>query len=300
MNVEWTEWFRWLSALWTTRILTLEGRAVAVGNIVLALVFVTLGLWGARRAVRLLSRRFLSRLVPDPASQATLETLSFYLAVVFLILFGLTLANIPLTVFTVVGGALAIGVGFGSQNVLNNFISGLILLIERPIKIGDYVEVDELFGRVERIGFRSTEILAFGNRHIIVPNSTFLEKNVLNWTHMNKLVRVKVSVGVAYGSPTEKVKELLLRAVSEEERALADPEPIVLFKNFGESSLDFELVLSIELNALRDMDMVASNLRFSIDRLFRENGIVISFPQRDVHLDALKPIEVRLLRPDAL
>jgi small-conductance mechanosensitive channel len=137
-----------------------------------------------------------------------------------------------LTAFTVLGGALAIGIGFGSQNVMNNFISGLILMLERPVRARDVIEVDGNHGTIENIGARSTQIRSTDGRHIIVPNSFFLESNVVNWTLSDDLMRAKVSVGVVYGSPTRQVERLIRRAV-DEERVLKTPEPIIIFEEFG-------------------------------------------------------------------
>ena len=165
-------------------------------------------------------------------------------------------------------------------------------------KIGDLVEVNETFGQVESIGARSTSIKTFDNFHIIVPNSTFLESNVINWTHTDTLVRISLVVGVAYGSPTRRVEELIQQAVRELEKVVIPPEPTVLFDDFGDSALIFEALFWIIMKRPMDRRRALSDVRFRIDELFRENGIVIAFPQRDVHLDNLKPLRVRLLKDD--
>jgi small-conductance mechanosensitive channel len=197
-------------------------------------------------------------------------------------------------VFTLAGGALAIGIGFGSQNILNNFISGLILLAERPIKVGDLIEVEGTFGQVERIGARSTSVKTFDNFHIIVPNSSFLESKVVNWTHTDKLVRISLVVGVAYGSPVRRVEEVLLEVVGEHERTVVPPDPVVLFEDFGDSALVFRALFWIVMNRPMDQRKVLSDLRYRVDDRFREEGITIAFPQRDVHLDTTRPLEVRV------
>ena len=167
-------------------------------------------------------------------------------------------------------------------------------MVERPIKIGDFVEVEGIFGEIEYIGLRSTNVLAKGNRHIIVPNSSFLEKNVLNWTRFNRDIRIFISVGVAYGSPTDKVKELLIKAVQDEPRVNDSVEPLVFFRDFGADSLNFDVLFMIQLRSVLDRAVIESNIRFRIDQLFRDAGITIAFPQRDVHLYASDPISVRL------
>ena len=220
----------------------------------------------------------------------------FYVLLFSFTLLALRLVNVPLTVFTLLGGAAAIGLGFGSQNIVNNFISGLILLAERPIRIGDLIEVEDLYGTVEDIGARSTHVRSSENVDIIVPNSSFLEKNVINWTLSDDRYRAQISVGVAYGSPTEEVTRLIRKAVDEHPRILKQPDPIILFADFGNNSLDFEVHFWIRMRRLMDRRIVASDLRYRVDEMFREAGIVIAFPQRDVHLDSSKPLDVRVLQ----
>jgi small-conductance mechanosensitive channel len=151
---------------------------------------------------------------------------------------------------------------------------------------------------VESIGARSTKIKSFDNFHIIVPNGAFLEQNVINWTHSDNLVRVHLQVGVAYGSPTRRVEELIQQAVRELDQVVIPPEPVVLFDDFGDSSLVFEAMFWITMKRPMDRRRALSTVRFRIDELFREHGIVIAFPQRDVHLDSLQPLQVRLLEDD--
>jgi small-conductance mechanosensitive channel len=193
------------------------------------------------------------------------------------------------------GGALAIGIGFGSQNIVNNFISGLILLVERPIKEGDIVEIDSSTGTVEHIGPRSTRIKTPSNTHIVVPNSAFLEKNVVNWTLADDLIRAKIELGVAYGSPTREVESILLEVVKTHPKTLDSPEPIVLFRDFGDNALVFEVDFWLRMPTIRDRRIVESDIRHTIAETLQNRGISIPFPQRDLHLDTLKPLDIRLL-----
>ena len=193
------------------------------------------------------------------------------------------------------GGAIAIGVGFGSQKVLNNFISGLILLVEQPIRVGDIIELGTLQGKVEKIGTRSTRIRTPSNFEIIIPNSSFLENNVVNWTLADSTIRSSIRVGLAYGSPLTEAAALLKQAADAHPQILRMPEPYVLFVDFAENSLDFELFFWVDLLLRADRRRIESDLRFTIDRVFRDAGIAIAFPQRDIHLDLAKPIEVALV-----
>lgn len=285
--------------IWNYQILSVDGRPLTVGKVSIALFVLLVGIPIARAATRRIARRLFDGIGLEPGAASAFETLSFYGVMVGLVLFALWLAQIPLTVFTLAGGALAIGVGFGSQNILNNFISGLILLVERPIKVGDLIEVGDTFGRVDGIRARSTVIKTFDNIHIIVPNSAFLESNVVNWTHEDNLVRISLSVGVAYGSPTRRVEDIILRVIKEYPKTIVPPEPVVLFDDFGDSSLVFHGLFWITMKRPMDRRRTLSDIRFRLDDEFRKNGIVIAFPQRDVHLDNLSPLDVRVVTDDS-
>jgi small-conductance mechanosensitive channel len=292
------EFLQRISAVWNFQLTAVDGRPLTVGKVSIAVLVLLLGIPLARLVIRRISVRLFTRIGLEPGAAAAFQALFFYAAVACLAVFALWVSEIPLTVFTLAGGAIAIGIGFGSQKIVNNFISGLILLAERPIKVGDLIEVGETFGEVENIGARSTKIKSFDNFHIIVPNGAFLEQNVINWTHSDNLVRVHLQVGVAYGSPTRRVEELIQQAVRELDEMVIPPEPVVLFDDFGDSSLVFEAMFWITMKRPMDRRRALSTVRFRIDELFRENGIVIAFPQRDVHLDSLRPLQVRLLEHD--
>lgn len=193
---------------------------------------------------------------------------------------GLDLANIAL-----IAGALSVGIGFGLQNIVNNFVSGLILLIERPIKVGDWINVGGHEGHVKQINVRATEIETFQRASVIVPNSELLSTAVINWTHKDRYGRAEVAVGVAYGSDVDKVMDILRACLDAHPDILSWPEPSVLFQDFGESSLDFK-VRGYIANVERRI-FVQSELRVLITRALAEAGIEIPFPQRDVHVKNL-------------
>ena len=288
-----------MTTIWRFELVSIEDRTISVGTIAAALALFVMGYLVSRRASRLLGRLMTRRLRVETGVAAAIQGLSYYFLLALFLLLALKTVNIPLTAFTVLGGALAIGVGFGSQNVVNNFISGLILMLERPIKVGDIVDVEGTFGRVERIGARSTWIKTFANIHIIVPNSSFLEKNVINWTHTDDVVRTSVEVGVAYGSPTREVDRLIRRVLQEHGRILDKPPPSVLFTEFGDNALIFRAYFWLRVPEMMDRRRIESDVRFRVDHLFRDAGIEIAFPQRDVHLDAVRPLPVRLVSDDA-
>jgi len=284
-----------IGTVWSYQLTAIDGRALTVGKVVIALLVVAIGAPIARSVMRRISRKLLARVGVQPGAADAFATLGFYVVLACLVVFALWVAEIPLTVFTLAGGALAIGIGFGSQNILNNFISGLILLAERPIKVGDLIDVNGTFGQVESIGARSTAIKTFDNFHIIVPNSTFLESNVVNWTYTDNLVRISLVVGVAYGSPVRKVEEILLEVIREHGKTVTPPDPVVLFNDFGDSALMFQALFWIAMNRPMEQRRVLSDLRFTLDERFRDEGIVIAFPQRDVHLGSAQPIQVQVI-----
>lgn len=295
-----------VQAVWNYELTTFgeEGaeKAVTVQKVVTALLVLFAGLIFSKALSRALGNQVLRRIDIDPSASATIQSLFYYVLLLIFSLFALNVAKVPLTAFTVLGGAVALGIGFGSQNIINNFISGLILLAERPVKVGDLIQLDQangeqLYGNIEHIGARSTRVRTGSNLEIIVPNSSFLQNNVVNFTLSSDKVRTKVEVGVVYGSPTVSVTQLLRRAVIETGRVAKDPPPIILFKNFGDNSLVFEVHFWLRMRTMMDQMQIESAVRFRIDQLFREAGIVIAFPQRDIHLDATAPIPVQMVQP---
>jgi potassium efflux system protein len=183
--------------------------------------------------------------------------------------------------------AVGLGLGFGLQEIFANFVSGLIILFERPIRVGDTVTVGNISGVVSRIRIRATWITGFDRKELVVPNKEFVTTQLVNWSLSDAISRVEIRVGIAYGSDTEKAIELLQDAADANPDVLRDPAPSVLFRGFGDSSLDFEL-RAFSPDMERRLPIVHA-LHMAIDRSFRTNGIEIAFPQRDVHLRSLPP-----------
>lgn len=192
-------------------------------------------------------------------------------------------AGIDLTALNVLAGAVGIGIGFGLQNIVNNFISGLIILFERPIKVGDRIEVDNIEGDVVHISGRSTEVVTNDNISIIVPNSKFITENVINWSHLDRKVRFRIPVTVAYGSDVQLVDRLLLEVAAENPHVLKEPAPGVRLMAFGDNGLCFELrVWSTSL--IHRRGLLTSSLNLAIYRQFTAHGIEIPYPRRDIHI----------------
>ena len=286
-----------LIQIWKMKIFVVKGNNVALGNIISGLILLILGMgltkYLSRQIVLLIPRRFRN----DVSVKKSLEMIFRYLLVAFIFLFALSVVGIPLTAFTVIGGALAIGVGLGSQNLVNNFLSGLVLMMERPLKVGDIVEIEDRRGTVEHIGGRSTRIKTFENYRMVIPNSKLLENSVVNWSLVDNFLRREVIVGVAYGSPVQKVHDLIIQAVTDNENVEQDPKPFVLFTDFGDSALIFRALFWVQLTDTVNPLIIESDIRFRIDELFRNAGVTIAFPQRDIHIDTLRPMEIRLVNP---
>jgi small-conductance mechanosensitive channel len=259
-------------------------QTFTVGELIAAPLALLMGIilikWGARLIVGKLIKRGANADVVQ-----LIKRIFYIVAILVLAVTTLDFLNVPITAFAFLSGAVAIGFGFGAQNIINNFISGWILMWERPIKIGDFLEVENAKGRVEAINTRSTRIRRIDGVHMLIPNSKLLENTVVNWTLMDNLTRTMVRVGVAYGSPCKQVHDLMLKAVNEQEDILNDPASLVLFEDFGDSALIFEAYFWVNASKDRDLRVVRSNVRFRIDELFEQHNIVIAFPQRDIHLD---------------
>ncbi len=259
-------------------------QPVSLGNILLIPFVLLIGFWLTKGLVKAVTNK-LTRKSTDPNLVHLTQRLMYVLALIIILITTLDLVNIPITAFAFLSGAIAIGFGFGAQNIINNFISGWILMWERPIRIGDFLEVENAKGTVEEINTRSTRFRRVDGVHMLIPNSKLLENTVTNWTLVDKLMRTSVRIGVAYGSDTRKVADLLMQATKSQPEVLSQPAPSVIFDDFGDNSLIFEVNLWIKSDVEGGLRVVRSNIRFSIDALFRENDIVIAFPQRDVHLD---------------
>lgn len=237
---------------------------------------------------RWIDKRFSSRLTARKMNADVVHLIRrlFYIVVIVVLIFTvLDLLNVPLAAFAFISGAVAIGVGFGAQNIINNFISGWILMWERPIRIGDTLEVGDMRGRVEAINTRSTRLKRIDGVRLLIPNSQLLENTVINWTIVDRLLRSSVRVGVQYGTNVLKVKELLEQVVAEHQGVLEEPAPNIIFEDFGDSALVFDVYFWMEVTSERNPRGVRSDLRFAIDEVFKANNIIIAYPQRDIHID---------------
>lgn len=273
-----------------TRLITVAEYDITIAQVLLMPAVVLVGFLVLGWLVRLAVNSLLARGVNADLVQVIRRGL-YVLGLVLLVFTTLDLLNVPLTAFAFVSGAIAIGVGFGAQNIINNFISGWILMWERPIRISDFIEIGDTMGTVEQINTRSTRIRRVDGVHLLVPNSRLLEETVTNWTLVDRLLRCIIRVGVAYGSDVETVREILSRVTVEHELVLDDPMPQVIFEDFGDSALIFDIYFWVFSGGERSAREIRSDLRFKIDQAFRQSDVVIAFPQRDVHLDGTLKLE---------
>jgi small-conductance mechanosensitive channel len=262
---------------------------LSVGAIFGAAIGLVLGLIGTRVVQNWLGKQLLPRTELEPSLQQSILTIAGYVGIIAAISLALAQLGIDLQKIAFIAGALSVGIGFGLQAIVSNFVSGLILLTERSIRVGDWVAVKGEEGYVRRIRVRSTEIETFDRASVIIPNADLISNPVKNWTHLNTIGRITVKVGVAYGSDPERVRELLLQCADEHTQVLKFPAPSGLLMNFGDSSLDFEL--RCHIGDVNRIAAVRSDLNFAVLRKFREAGIEIPYPRRDVHMFQATPAD---------
>ncbi|MFZ1444723.1 MAG: mechanosensitive ion channel domain-containing protein, partial [Candidatus Dechloromonas phosphoritropha] len=245
----------------------------------------------SRRLERLMVRRFA---FDEQLASVTRRWIMIAVSVVLIVLV-LNLARIPLTVFAFMGGALAIGIGFGTQTIIKNVISGIIILFERKIRVGDIVAIGGTTGHVTAVDLRASTVRSFDGIEALVPNSTFLENQVVNWTYSNSRIRREIRIGIAYGSPVHKAAEIITGCAEEHGEVIKDPAPEVFFDDFADNALLMSLVFWVELGPNMSRRRVESDLRFMMEKRLAAAGISIPFPQRDVHLSIAESVPVRVM-----
>ncbi|WP_290622437.1 mechanosensitive ion channel domain-containing protein [Kangiella sp.] len=273
-----------------------EGSSINLWQLLLAVLFVIIAWLVSRYVAKFIGRKILKMMNISDDNVIIIQRLVFFVMLGIIVVTVLSFLKVPLTAFAFISGAIAIGVGFGAKNVMDNFISGWILMSERPVRINDVVEMEDQLGRVIQVGNRSTMIRRIDGAHLVIPNSTLLQSNLINWTLVDPNIRNSVKVGVAYGSDVEKVRDILMQIMQDSDSVLKDPEPTVIFEDFGDSALVFEIWYWAQINTIRELRKIRSDLRFEIDRRFRQNDIVIAFPQRDVHLHFADDVAKQLVQ----
>lgn len=276
-------WYDEGKALFDFTLIQIGPASISLGVIAKSVFFAWILFLGAAQITAFLQNRILSRTDIDPnLSFATMRFLKFFLFGVGLFIV-LDTAGVNLSALTVFGGALGIGLGFGLQNIASNLVSGILLLLDRSIKQGDVISVGESYGWVVRLGARYIVVRTRDGVEKLIPNANLIASEITNWSHSDRAVRIHIKVGVAYASDPFKVRDLLLRVVENNPRVLKKPAPNVLFIDFGDSSLIFELRVWIN-DPEGGIEAVRSAVRFEIWKIFKDNGIEIPFPQRDLHI----------------
>jgi small-conductance mechanosensitive channel len=262
---------------------SLGDSTITIWTVIYILFFITLLYWGTTKLGSIVIYKLLAKSKIDLGVRIAVGSITRYtiLTVGFIII--LQTVGINLSSVTILLGALGVGIGFGLQNITNNFVSGLIILFERPIKVGDRIEVAGVTGDVQKISMRATTIVTNDNISIIVPNSEFISSTVINWSHTDRMVRFNFPIGVSYKEDPENVKRLLLQVAESNDGVLKEPKPDVLFTEYGDSALMFNLRVWTKKYIDRP-GVLKSQLYYEIFKVFKENNVEIPFPQRVVHL----------------
>jgi small-conductance mechanosensitive channel len=274
-------------------------RSVTIGKSFGAVLILVAGYFIASFVVRWIERRIVAAHRSTAQAAALARKWILFVLTAILAIFALFSASIPLTAFAFLGGALAIAAGFGLQTLLKNLVSGVMLLVERPLRLGDLVEVDSLRGRITEIGLRASTIRSGDGTESMVPNSRFLEGNMTNWTYSSPTHRQTITLGVAYGSPLRRVSEILSDVLTRHGLVLKVPAPQVYLDAYGDSSINFALNYWIEMTEQMDPRRVKSDLLHMIDRAFEEADIRIPYSQREVRVSTVAPASVTVLPPAA-
>jgi small-conductance mechanosensitive channel len=269
---------------------------VTLGTLLRALLFFVIGYWIFSKIANRLETSLIARGHLVDSHARTLRTWGMIVVGVFLAIGTLSFLKIPLTIFAFFGGALAIGLGFGMQTLIKNFISGIIVLVERKVRVGDILDVDGIVGMVTEVNTRSSVIRSADDVETMIPNSAFLENRVTNWTLSSSKIRRSLRVGVAYGTDPQTVMAVLIESAARHGLVLKTPEPFAIFEDFGDSALIFSLYFWVELGNGGNAMIITSDLRLMIDKRFTDLGIGVPYPQRDMHLTTDKPIQMEIIK----
>ena len=264
-------------------LITAGGTTITAWRIIYFLLLLFLLFYISKKIKHWLVNKVLIKGGMDIGTRTAVGTMVRYIIILIGLMIILQSVGVNLSTVTVIAGALGVGIGFGLQNITNNFVSGIIILFERPIKVGDRIQVEDIIGDVVKISMRATTLVTNDNISIIIPNSDFISSRVINWSHNDRNVRFNIPVGVSYKEDPQRIKDVLLSVAIDNPLVLKKPEPDVIFEEFGDSSLNFMLrVWTTEM--IQRPKILISDIYFEIFKRFREYNIEIPFPQRDLHI----------------
>lgn len=272
-----------LGKIFTKTLFTLGQSEFSLGTILYILLAFVLLIYISKKIKNILLKNVLTKAELGKGLKESIATIVRMMIILIGSMVIIQSAGIDLSALSLLAGALGVGIGFGLQNITNNMISGIIILFENPIKVGDRIEVGDISGDVVNISVRATTVITNDNISVIVPNSEFISNTVINWSHNDRNIRFHIPVGVSYNEDPEQVRKILLEVASDNEHVLKRPSPDVLFNAFSDSSLDFDLVVWTTSHTDRP-NILKSELYYAIFDKFREHGIEIPFPQRDIHI----------------
>jgi small-conductance mechanosensitive channel len=275
-------WSKFLELI-NSPLITLGETIITPWSIFYFVLLILLLIYVSRKIKNWLVKSVLVKSNLDSGTINSIGTITRYLIILLGLFIILQSMGIDLSTLTIIAGALGVGIGFGLQNITNNLVSGIIILFERPIKVGDRIQVEDIVGDVVRISMRATTIVTNDNISIIIPNSDFISNRVINWSHNDRNVRINIPVGVSYSEDPQQIKQILLSVAADNKLVLSKPEPDVIFIEFGDSSLNFKLrVWTSEM--IQKPKILISDIYFEIFKRFHDEGIKIPFPQRDIHI----------------
>ncbi|MGB9354031.1 MAG: mechanosensitive ion channel domain-containing protein, partial [Azonexus sp.] len=272
---------------------------VTVGKSIGVLLLYAFAYWLFAMLTRVLGRLMVRRFKVDPQVASVMRRWLMIAVSVVLIILILNLARIPLTAFAFMGGALAIGIGFGTQTIIKNVISGIIILFERKIRVGDIIAIGGTTGHVTAVDLRASTVRSFDGVEALVPNSTFLENQVVNWTYSNSRIRREIKIGIAYGSPVRQAADVIVGCALEHGQVLKEPPPEVYLEDFADNAILMVLIFWVELSPTLSGRRVDSDLRFMMEKRLAAAGIAIPFPQRDIRVSVAEALPVRMVPPAA-
>ncbi|MBZ4683787.1 MAG: hypothetical protein PWP46_1018 [Fusobacteriaceae bacterium] len=277
-------WKNFFLNIWNFEIYRINNNSIKISQIIIAVLTVFIGVTLSRKVSQITKERLLKIKNINENLVDIIEKFISKFLVFISFLIALPIAGIPVTIFNVLGGAAAIGIGFGLQHLFNNIISSFILMLEKPIKIGDIIELNGEKGIIQEIGIRRVKIRRVDGVDVLIPNSHFLEQSLVNWTLTDKNIRGNIKIGVAYGSDIEKVKSIFYEVIKKNKKVINHIEPKIIFSDFGNSSLDFKIYFWTRVNKPIELEEIESEIRFKLYNELNKNNITIPFPQMDVYL----------------